>query len=654
MSTENTFDPLEAKYTKGTEAATNAIKRELRNILNSYVGYYDPFCELIQNALDSIEERAKTEDKVYQPKLWITIDIKDNSLTVSDNGIGLNEVTLKAFLAPDFSFKSGNTRGHKGVGATFLAYGYNFMQIYTKTEDFTYTGKMVNARKWLDDENPSGNPLVKTAPESNLAQECKEIDKGVSIRINFDSTTHPADLGWVKASSVDAWHKILSIKTGLGSFFANEEIQVHLKVVNEKGETEEGVFQGIQYLWPHTLAKKIASLDEVKGKMQELYEARGPGYILPPALKNLDVFYGTFKPEELEASLKLDENQKEILEKYKPYVYFSYVYSAKLWSVFNESLNIRSGLKILAGGFQISANNMPQGEIIQIPLTRNIGRQNQVHFLIHFENCSADLGRKGFRSDIVDFCKEITAALINRAFPKYQSVLRKNTGLAPDLVREAGVDTWKQEMLQHEIESPLQINNENFFLPTKKIGLTSTPTREQDVIALFHQLIAGGVIRGLRIMSTNERLTYDGLYKISIEPPAKNHEHHTTTNPLGILPGQMDELGETGLLSAPKILEYKFSLDGLIEDIENGVKNSNDISLVVVWETGSEYEGNYMVTSLLDPDNLDQRQYHGVTHVLTSVTSQQREMDLIVLSELIDFLNDPEDTIEKQKAKYEY
>ncbi|MCP1359069.1 hypothetical protein [Aneurinibacillus migulanus] len=71
------FDPLETKYILNSEAANKAIKREINNILNSYVGWYDPFCELIQNALDSIEEREKNETADYTPTIWITISIKD-------------------------------------------------------------------------------------------------------------------------------------------------------------------------------------------------------------------------------------------------------------------------------------------------------------------------------------------------------------------------------------------------------------------------------------------------------------------------------------------------------------------------------------------------------------------------------------------------
>jgi hypothetical protein len=315
-------------------------------------------------------------------------------------------------------------------------------------------------------------------------------------------------------------------------------------------------------------------------------------------------------------------------------------------------MNLRSKYTLLHGGIQIAADNMPQGETIQIPLKRNIGRQNQIHVLIHFDNCSADLGRKGFQGEIVDFSKEISKKIADGPLSKVATSLKPNTGSTPNLTRESKVDDWKNEMIEHENCNPLILSNEHFFLPTKKVSISSFPTREQDVIALFNQLLAGGVIRGIRIMSTNERLTYDGLIRISINPPEDQHIYNETSNPLGVLPDVLQEL-KLPFLSSPKILEYKFSLDGLIEDIENGNKNSNDISLVVCWLSGEEYAQNYHITSLLDPNNFDQREYHGVTHQLINLTTRQKEMDLIILSELIEYLNDREGTVLKQIAKYD-
>ncbi len=366
--------------------------------------------------------------------------------------------------------------------------------------------------------------------------------------------------------------------------------------------------------------------------------------------RNLDSMYVTLKPNEIASSITLSDEEKAIVSKFSPTIYACYMYSARVWSDYNDALKVRSNVEILKPGIQIATNNMPHGEVIQIPLKRNIGRQNQVHLLAHFENCKADLGRKGFQKEIVTFCEDISRKLIEGPFQKQRHVLRQATGAKVDLNRENLLDDWKSEMEAHEKQSPLIIKNPNFFLPVKEIAITSIPTREQDVIALFHQLIAGGVIRGIKIMSTNEKFTYDGMYRVSFAPPKDHHVFDRKTNPLGVA---VTDLQEEGFLSKPKILEYKFSLDGLIEDLESGDKNAKDIGLVVVWETGDLYQQKYSIVSLLDEDNLNERQYHGTTHIIQNYQTGAREMDLIVLSELVDYLNDPKGSVRRQKKKYD-
>jgi hypothetical protein len=159
------FDPLAFKNTQTNDAALGALKREIENILSSYVGWYDPFCELLQNSLDAVEARLAIEKSAgtnasYRPKIDVTIDLDENALTVTDNGIGLDKDKFEQFLAPNFSFKSGNTRGHKGVGATFVAYGFNYMRISTKSPGFEASGRIVGARDWLRSNVVGGNPKV--------------------------------------------------------------------------------------------------------------------------------------------------------------------------------------------------------------------------------------------------------------------------------------------------------------------------------------------------------------------------------------------------------------------------------------------------------------------------------------------------------------
>lgn len=639
------FDPLEFKNTKINDAALGALKREISNILSSYVGWYDPFSELIQNALDAVEARvafetASGKQADYQPQISILIDLDDNALTVTDNGIGLDKEKFEQFLAPNFSFKSGATRGHKGVGATYVAYGFNFMRVATKVPGFSAVGRITGARNWLASDATGANPKVEPDDTAALDPAYQASDRGVSITVRFDDDTHPKRLDWIKANNAEVWSRILSVKTGLGSIKSDKTISVSIRVRSEGNETQV-ILPGTEYLWLHTFASKKASFQEIQKAADDNYQKYGPGRKMPDKFSNLDFIYATWQSSDIVALLgeSLDEEEQLVIDKYKPIVSVEFGYTAKLWNQFNDALNLRSNYKVLTSGIQLAANNMPQGETIIIPLNRNIGRQNQVHFLMHFDKYSPDLGRKGFHREIVDFSKSVSRKITENHLSKVRHLLKANTGVAPDLVRELKIGEWKKEMEEHEQQKPLDISSEHFFKPVDRVSITSAPTREQDVIALFHQLVAGGVIRGINVMSTNERFTYDGLFRIAFDLDGGLYVYDPEKNPLGVPLTTAEALA--GKITNPRVLEYKFCLDGLVEDLDNQDKNINDIDLCIVWETGTLYKERYGITSLLIPENADQRQYHGVTHVLTDIETGAKSCDLIVLSELVAHLNEP-------------
>ncbi len=649
------FDPLEFKNTKINDAAFGALRREINNILSSYVGWYDPFCELIQNALDAVEARAGAEvaagtGKDYKPTISIRIDLDENSLTVSDNGIGLDKEKFEQFLAPNFSFKSGNTRGHKGVGATYVAYGFNYMRVTTKIPGFVASGRIVNARNWLKDDASGANPKVEP-DSSKLADETFDtFDRGVSITVRFDVSTHPRQLSWLQASNASTWQKILYVKTGLGSVTPDNLVRVTISVIS-KGKVTTLEKIGTKYPWLHENAAKKASYTSLVKAQDDLYAKYGPGRKMPDKYSNLDFIYETWNADQLKTLLGnvLDDDEQDILQRFTPTISVEFGYTAKLWSQYNEALGLRS--RVLSSGIQLAANNMPQGETMLVPLTRNIGRQHQVHFLIHFDNYTPDLGRKGFHRELTDFAKNVTRHIVETHLSKMRYLLKANTGTSPDLVRELAIDDWKSEMLAHESLQPLRLQSKHFFLPVERVSITSVPTREQDVIALFHQLIAGGVIRGLNMMSTNERFTYDSLFKIAFDLAPELYMYDEETNPLGV--AEATAMALSGKVTTPRILEYKFSLDGLVEDFDSQDKNIKDIDLCVAWTTGEQYKEKYGIVSLLLPENADQRQYHGITHVLVDLESGAKYCEMIILSELIAFLNDPEAAAAEQRIKYE-
>ncbi len=654
------FDPLKVKAgSDDSIAATRARKREIENILSSYVGWYDPFGELVQNALDAIdkrreEEKAQGSKPDYQGVIRVIIDLDENLLTVSDNGIGMTSDQFQKFLAPNFSFKEVKTsRGHKGVGATYLAYGFNSLRVHTMAPGHQARGRILNARNWTIGELDLEPPLVEPDAGDPIDPEFEAGGRGTSLTLRFDETTTPGKLSWMGAKNAETWATLLRVKTGLGALKPLENLVCSIICINA-GEKTSYDLVSPAYLWLHQQAQsKSASLRDVENAREKAFKKNGDLKSVPNKFRQLVFLRDVWEGDEVAALLSEEERSEHamVIERHTPTIMMEYGYTTRLWKNFNASLGIRSNQEAVRAGIQLAANRMPQGDPIQVPLTRYIGRQNQVHFLIHFDNYTPDLGRKGFAKPLVDFAKDVSRAIVQFRVTRVRDAMKRDSGATPDLAREMALDQWKEEMLEHETSSPLILENEYFFAPSRKISITSEPTREQDVIALFHELVSGGVIRGLEILSTNERFTYDGLFRIDFSGQRELYEYDQVSNPLGLSVDVLEEMH--GKRTKPKVLEYKYSLDGLVADIQNQDKNMNDIDLCVCWAVGDEWLQHYAITTLLTPENVHQRQYHGATHVLQDPDSRARLCDLIMLKDLISLLQDRDAEYQRQRDTYE-
>jgi hypothetical protein len=67
---------------------------------------------------------------------------------------------------------------------------------------------------------------------------------------------------------------------------------------------------------------------------------------------------------------------------------------------------------------------------------------------------------------------------------------------------------------------------------------------------------------------------------------------------------------------------------------------------------GDGWKGKYQVTPLLHYSNLQHRSIHGITHHVQDAMSGQKVFMLVVLKELIDYINDPDAAQAYQKKNY--
>jgi hypothetical protein len=159
----------------------------------------------------------------------------------------------------------------------------------------------------------------------------------------------------------------------------------------------------------------------------------------------------------------------------------------------------------------------------------------------------------------------------------------------------------------------LVIKGKGLFAPQEELPITSLPLVEQDVVALFNQMLSAGIVRGIQLLSSSQFHQYDGLYRIRMEPPFEKYIR-SAENPLGVDAEKFAGMNGT-ILSSVQVLEYKYNLDALIEELDNGTKRAEDIDLIVCWELGTKWATHFDVLSYLDYDHLHHREFHGITQM---------------------------------------
>jgi hypothetical protein len=654
------WDPL-APSDDDVDMFAAAQKREIRNILKSYTGYYDLFSELIQNALDAVEKRSAENINGYQPTIVITIDISENSVSVTDNGCSMSLQQFKRFLKPNFSFKDGPaTRGSKGVGATYLAFGFNHLRVATKPEPgTTYAGILKDGRTWLDDAK-GVIPRPQVEPLAQVTTTLDKFDRGTSIALTLTGlNVRPKSLQYFIAKDADQWLCLLRAHTPLGGVYLCGEqspaVKIIVDVIADNGDKTSAALDSPRYLYPHEVLGKTADLRDFLKDQKARSEKNQDISKIPPKFTNLNGIWGEWTAKEiLDGTTPLnpawDANEKALMQDLDPRVYVFMCYSTNLWDDYNDnSLSLRKGSRILRGGIQQATKHMPQGAPIPIPLTNNMGFQQITHVVVHFHNAEPDLGRKGFQPEHSALAGTLARAGVTAFRKFFDRLLRKNTG-APALMQQMKLSQWIEEQKKHELDFPLTISGKGLFAPQYELPIRSAPVVEQDVVALFNQMLSSGLIRGIQLLSSSQFNQYDGLYRFRLEPPFELFIR-SSQNPLGVDAQQF--VGVENTLESPvSVLEYKHTLDALIEELDNGTKNADEIKLAICWELGEKWQSHFEIISYLDNDNLHHRQFHGITHHFSHAVSGLPAFSVIVLSDLIAYLTDQDKESTRQHQLY--
>lgn len=610
----------------------------VRGVLESYNSNYDFLAEAVQNAVDAIEDADLY--KCSGPfRIDVTVDLKENSVSVLDTGVGMSERDLASAVAPNVSMKADQQiierrgskhsyRGYKGVGLTFLAYGTDDLRLHSKMEGEELVAlRMRYGNAWARGERQE--PAVLDA--DNDGSPLTALKRGTYVKLQFSGSTRPRRLSAL-TSNVDAWSAILRTRTAIGQILIEREplvgIQFSLTVINSDGEKSTRELEP-SFLFPHRVVRNPAFrfLD-----VGEYYTRHPEVSEVPIEFRRQDGIHIFWDTDRIRAQFSEAERErcKDPLDAYGPTLYAFVPYQGGVWGEMNQILSNSNARRYLSPGLILAINRQRLADLFPIDATRYEAFSRNVLVVVHFDNAQPDQGRKTVQDEVLDTAKTAANRVV-QYLANQRSFLRP-TGETPSAQQrevELSKQDWEFNVQSHRQRKPLHI---------PPVTYASEPLTEQDVVALFHQLCALRVFPGVHFLATSQSQTYDSLIFFRCDSSDARLQFNQYS--LGLAPSV---LGDSDTFRTRNLtLEYKNNLDSLIVDMddENKPKQYQHIDICVCWGTVQDSFPGYELKTI-DSTNLDQRGYPGTTHLLQK-DGEAHAIEVIMLSALRDLVESGE------------
>jgi hypothetical protein len=524
----------------------------IRNIVDSYHHDWDILAELCQNAVDAIREKNPARGKVD-----VRFDRKNRSLEVTDTGVGMTREKVERAMTPNVTFKRGQPRliGEKGLGLTFCAFRTNRIEVETSTGDgYVHTAVFEGGRNWVEQQNIQRSKVVVTTKKMASGSFTKVLAQDVIADFELEEPR---------------LRHLLLTKTALGSTYPlwsdledkNPQIEILLSIVETNGtEKTEKVEHCYWHPADHLLHKK--SLEEVKELAQNNKMRDFKGWGLTD--KREITLSGGRAAHFYTLMLSVPEYDKlaqqyNLLGRYK----------------LRQREAERTGSEVMRSdepgdvepGIYLSVRGMPTGIGLAFPTgTTEAGYWNNFYFLVEADWLSFDAGRKvvpGRTQEIIKrSCKTIWDDM--RAW-KTRFVGHEG---------EDSVDQFaEKQKAQARVEKVQGFPN----LGLGKIPFAKEPQNEQATIAVFHEILGRGLLKGYRTFDINTASTYDAVVKYSLSGSDVGGQA------LQIWREKLNKKTIQSIEYFPLNVEFKYEAADIIEDLEEKTKYLDQIDLLVCW-----------------------------------------------------------------------
>jgi hypothetical protein len=523
----------------------------IRNIIDSYHHDWDVLAELCQNAVDAIREKDPSRGAIS-----VVFDRKHRSVEVRDSGVGMPREKAERALAPNVTFKKGHAKliGEKGLGLTFCAFRTNKITIETSSGDgFVHSVVFQGGRDWVEELRTDAPKIVVSTRQEAGSSFTKVIAEDLKADFGLDDAR---------------LRHILLTKTALGSTYPlwgdlkskEAQIQISLSSIDPEGNEKIETLPH-RYWHPADHLQHKKSLAEVKelASHNKMRDFKGWGLTdkrqMPVSGRPAHFYTLMLSVPEYD---KLAE-QHGLLSRYK----------------LRQKEAERDGKEVYRSdepgdvepGIYLAVRGMPTGIVLPFPTgTTEAGYWNNFYFLVEAEWLSFDAGRKVVPGR--------TQEVIKRACKTIWDEMR---AWKTSFVGHESEDSVDQFAEAQKVRMRLEKAQGYPALGLGKIPFAKEPQTEQSTIAIFHEMLGRGLLKGYQTYDINTASTYDAITRYSL--PASE----VGAQALQLWRDKLNRKTAQSVEFFPLNIEYKFAAEGLLEDLEERTKHLEQIDLVVCW-----------------------------------------------------------------------
>ncbi|MEI8411461.1 MULTISPECIES: ATP-binding protein [unclassified Kribbella] len=623
------FNPLEAA---DPQVISGAIKQRVRNIIKSYNHPADILAEPVQNAVDEIDEAVR-EKAIERGRVTVQIDCANGKVSVADNGRGISKASIRTLLAPDVTekaelFRKGRSRGHKGVGLTFLAYGFNFFEAECRTVDEHYRVRMENARQWLEDSAQTDFPVAEIfdlKDEEGLLRA-----PGTVVTVQVGEQTEPKSL-YRTFSSPEYAGSVLEAQTAIGLYPRSAAPGAPVFDAQLDYRTPDGILVSKElraaFRFPHEKLKSGVKVFDV-GK----YLANTPP-TKPPAkwtrkhqaayrFYNTDLLVELLKGKADRIQGDLITNDAEVeaqLRKHSVTAYALAGFSAAFKDTLSESWSIPKNRKLIAPSIRVATDSMISSWQRDLSLSHRGFNVERIWVVVHLERVEPDLGRKDYPPEIL----ELLAVLEN---PVSEDIAKQGDVFLLPTTRSGRTIDY-DEPLHRAAERRKKPFPVQLAKASGEIRYLTEPTEEQDVVALFNELRGIGILAHFSPVFFSGSYAYDSYLVYDAKAVAD-----VVRDAFPVDDSQIPKRQREG------IAEFKFDPFELLHDLVRDLKDWKDIRWLICWDVVGQSRSLGGLTMHVVEADEDESQYAGVTHIASLDSAGEDTIAVIAVRTLIERL----------------